>query len=86
MVGIAISMRIKMIEMTISNSINVKPLSRTERLVRQFDFVQFMGLSASLERGRKPRSIRRKSYNEWTRKGNRTLGTAALSFSPLVFS
>jgi hypothetical protein len=43
-VGKPISMRTVMIAMTISNSINVKPLGRKARQVRHFHFLQFMGL------------------------------------------
>ena len=55
MVGIARSIRIKMIAMTISNSIKVKPLGgmgRRERLADSFQFLRFIRFQFLCERSK----------------------------------
>src|ERR1035437_4403697 len=49
-VGIASSVRITMIDMTISNSIKVKPLGGELRRVRYFGFLQFITFQFLSER------------------------------------
>src|ERR1035441_2777457 len=48
--GMASSIRMVMMAMTMSNSIKVKPLGSTARRVRDFDFVRFMRFPFLCER------------------------------------
>ena len=63
-----------MMAMTISNSINVKPLRFMERCARHFEFLRFMRFPFLSEQPKNFLAHPRKSYNVWTRKGNEALG------------
>src|SRR6516165_3322910 len=82
-VGMAISIRITMIEMTISSSISVKPSSRaTDDRVRakprlaNFKIVQFISVLCLRCQTDAPAHTT-KSYSLETQKGNETLGNPA---------
>ena len=84
-VGMAISIRMRMMAMTISSSIRVKAIGRmTERrarLRRESENLQFMGFLSLVEQAAQKQARPRKCYNVKTRKGNATLGRQGIGSS-----